>query len=282
MTQENPRSPGTDIRVVHAEEVLLPTSDGVDWEFGYTDVLFERGGDFYSLHIPESDVDTSPDKLRLLLPKATLVPRAYYRARMRHAAHATPASPAARADPGVFVKRSIPLGYNPAAEMQPSFSDADMKLEELAVCEMLRWHPHPNIFRYLGYVTAMDDDGEYISGLCFARLERTLQEVVEEVAGELDIPRILAGIRAGLGHLHALGYAHNDLNPSNIMLDTAGNPVLIDFDACARLGERLKYKKGTDDWYQAEDGKLSKVENDFYGLREIERWLAGERPYILG
>ena len=55
------------------------------------------------------------------------------------------------------------------------------------------------------------------------------------------------GIEAGVRHMHKLGLVHNDLNPSNIMMD-GDNPVIIDCDSCKREGDELGSKAGTDGW----------------------------------
>jgi serine/threonine protein kinase len=46
-------------------------------------------------------------------------------------------------------------------------------------------------------------------------------------------------IRAGARHLHSLGLAHNDLNPTNIAVDGDDDPILLDFGSCRRFGEHL-------------------------------------------
>lgn len=47
------------------------------------------------------------------------------------------------------------------------------------------------------------------------------------------------GIRAGVEHLHSLGFAHNDLNPMNIALDGDDNLIILDFGSCRRFGEQV-------------------------------------------
>lgn len=69
-----------------------------------------------------------------------------------------------------------------------------------------------------------------MTGLCFARYPRTLmQEVNPGGLGKRQLrsvrPRgkdysgVLAGVERGIRHLHGLGWVHNDVNPSNIMVD---------------------------------------------------------------
>jgi serine/threonine protein kinase len=67
--------------------------------------------------------------------------------------------------------------------------------------------------------------------------------------------------------MHKLGLVHNDLNPSNIMMD-GDNPVIIDFDSCKREGDELGSKAGTDGWtLDGQDHAMR--ENDLYSLSKI-------------
>ncbi|KAH7886443.1 hypothetical protein F5I97DRAFT_1282959 [Phlebopus sp. FC_14] len=123
---------------------------------------------------------------------------------------------------------------------------------------------HENIATYYGCIREGD---RYFSGICLKRYKTSLadfmcenakrEEEELEKAGQKPgagkerdrgeglgpISNIIKGVRAGLDHLHGLGYAHNDLTPTNIMIDVVDGrdpvPVLIDFDACGRLGERV-------------------------------------------
>lgn len=83
----------------------------------------------------------------------------------------------------------------------------------------------------------------------------------------------LHGIEDGVEHLHRLGLVHNDLKPSNIMVDGDGaTPVIIDFDSCRREGEKLGLKWGTRGW--AKEGIThANRENDLYGLAKIKEFL---------
>lgn len=44
-------------------------------------------------------------------------------------------------------------------------------------------------------------------------------------------------IEDGVAHLHSLGLAHNDLKPSNVMVDRHGKAVLIYFGGSAEFGK---------------------------------------------
>lgn len=146
-------------------------------------------------------------------------------------------------------------------------------LNEAKVCEVLKQNPHPNIATYRGCVVR---DGR-IRGLCFAKYPLTLAQRMQvdnqSIYAPLDIDTCLQGIKNGVAHLHNLGLIHNDLNPSNIMMD-GDNPVIIDFDSCKQIGEKLGLKAGTIGWAMSELGDIAKLENDEYGIAKLEQWLA--------
>lgn len=78
-----------------------------------------------------------------------------------------------------------------------------------------------------------------------------------------------------------MGLIHNDLNPSNIMMDRWENPVIIDFDSCQRQGAELNLKMGTLGWAM-EGSVYANRQNDFFGLsktREILMEGEGEEEY---
>ena len=79
------------------------------------------------------------------------------------------------------------------------------------------------------------------------------------------------GIRAGVRHLHSLGLAHNDLNPSNVALDGDGNPIILDFGSCKKFGEEL-ISGGTCGWVD-EDYSTSAQHHDEIAMGKIEAWL---------
>lgn len=163
---------------------------------------------------------------------------------------------------------------------QPNYI-ADSILNEVEVCEVLTRNPHPNIVRYLGCQVS----NSRITGICFAKYTRTLMETVNpghymkrqlrSVYGKgEDYYHLLRGIENGIRHLHSLGFVHNDINPSNIMLcnDTA---VIIDFGSCRRQGASLDRVGRTYEWYD-EDVEIAAPQNDFDALDEIRAWLGDE------
>ncbi len=109
------------------------------------------------------------------------------------------------------------------------------------MCKLLVQHPHPNVAEYRGCVV----EDNRIASLCFARYDITLSEKVSSGA-PFDRAACLRGIEDGISHLHRLGLIHNNLNPSNIMVDAGGaNPVFIDFGSCRREMQEMGLKWGT-------------------------------------
>jgi serine/threonine protein kinase len=158
-----------------------------------------------------------------------------------------------------YLKRPSLLYYENTPD-KPDY--AHQILTEVEACEVLRIHPHPNIAQYLGCVVR---DGR-IRGLCFAKYSITLSQMLKDET-PFHRSHCLSGIEAGVRHMHDLGLVHNDLNPSNIMMD-GDNPVIIDFDSCKREGDKLGSKAGTCGWtLDGED--YARRENDLYSLSKI-------------
>jgi serine/threonine protein kinase len=86
----------------------------------------------------------------------------------------------------------------------------------------------------------------------------------------------LGGILEGIRHLHSLGLVHNDITPSNIMLNDDGTLVLIDFDSCRKVGELLCETKAkrTHGWHD-QDVKTASEKNDLDAFSELQTWLFG-------
>ena len=113
--------------------------------------------------------------------------------------------------------------------------------------------------------------------ICLRKYKHSLHDAVQSGA-TLDRNVILSGIAKGLQFLHdTLGLVHNDINPTNIMLDDNGHPVIIDFDSCAKIGEDLDGRKGcTFGWVRKPEPHTSIVANDEYALSLITQYLDGK------
>ncbi|KAK6992534.1 kinase-like domain-containing protein, partial [Favolaschia claudopus] len=183
-------------------------------------------------------------------------------------------------DPLVYIKRPPAILYEPNGK----HTGGKYMLHESVICEVLMKHPHPNICEYFGYVASAVDGR--MEGLCFQRYRQSLWDLIvgdgrdapdvvpdaHYVVLKLTVQGVVEDIKRGIQHLHSLGYAHNDINPSNIMLSTQGQAVIIDFDSCRKVGESLLTgKAGSPDW---SNGSVeSDPASDFYGLEKIEEWL---------
>ncbi|KAI9836916.1 MAG: hypothetical protein M1837_003233 [Sclerophora amabilis] len=148
--------------------------------------------------------------------------------------------------------------------------------EEAEVLELLKQqdhhhHHHPNIVRYHGCTVNRGN----ITGLALERYGVMLQYRYEDVPHDLDIAACINGIRAGVKHLHSLGLAHNDLNPTNIGLDGDDNPIILDFGSCKKFGEE-PLSGGTYGWID-EDYSTSAPRHDESASDKIEAWLIKEK-----
>jgi serine/threonine protein kinase len=84
---------------------------------------------------------------------------------------------------------------------------------------------------------------------------------------QLDI--IISGVKAALDHIHSFGLVHDDINPWNIMVDNAGNPIIIDFDSCVAVGARSR-----GGW--SKSPKVAAFENDTYSFELVTKFVQGE------
>jgi Protein kinase domain len=181
-----------------------------------------------------------------------------------------------------FIKKPQLISYDRICLGSQPTLIAESLLEEATVCELLIKHRHPNIAAYFGCQVS---DGRII-GLCFARYQRTLMQEVNPIGlmkresramrcrNTKDYSGVLAGIESGIRHLHSLGLVHNDINPSNIMLD-GDQAIIIDFGSCRPVGESLQGVGRTYEWYD-EAVQKSVPENDLNALKEICTWLGDD------
>ncbi|KAJ5140270.1 hypothetical protein N7448_003678 [Penicillium atrosanguineum] len=144
-------------------------------------------------------------------------------------------------------------------------------ISEASVLEVLSHHPHPNLVRYHGCRVKRG----YITGLILDKHPHDLLSYVEIGNGKIDRVPFMAALESAIQHLHDLGFAHNDLTPSNILVTEKGMPILIDFEGCQQLGTELKYIRGTKEWIEGEigDHNISAVRHDDFALQKIDAWL---------
>lgn len=81
---------------------------------------------------------------------------------------------------------------------------AETVLHEAGVVEKIRMHGrHKNVCEYRGYL----EKNGLITGLCYQRLEKTLEAAVED-GDPIEMQAVLDGVRRGLEHLHGTGIVH--------------------------------------------------------------------------
>uniref|UniRef100_A0A8D0VKI0 non-specific serine/threonine protein kinase n=1 Tax=Sus scrofa TaxID=9823 RepID=A0A8D0VKI0_PIG len=100
--------------------------------------------------------------------------------------------------------------------------------------DMHRLFHHPNILRLVAYCLR-ERGTKHEAWLLLPFFKRgTLWNEIEKLKDkgnfltEEQILRLLLGICRGLEAIHAKGYAHRDLKPTNILLGDEGQPVLMD------------------------------------------------------
>ncbi|KAH9945507.1 hypothetical protein B0H21DRAFT_744683 [Amylocystis lapponica] len=223
-------------------------------------VLVWSDGDSFLYHkhlSPESLEDPAT-----VLPLAHVVPTTFYRA--IPTPELTPAPEHLLQDTYVKTPSRGIVAYDP--KKPSSTTVADIMLHEAQICEQLARHPHRHICEYRGY----SQKHGLMAGLCFKRYGKNLYDAVRD-GDPLDTESVLEGVQGGIEHIHGLGLVHNDINPSNIVLDDESQPIIIDFDSCCAPGAR-GIKGGTPGWCIETNFNIAKKENDWYGFEKIKRW----------
>ncbi|KAK7954757.1 hypothetical protein PG988_015451 [Apiospora saccharicola] len=110
--------------------------------------------------------------------------------------------------------------------------------------------------------------------------------------------RFIDELESAVGHLHALDWADNDIQPGNVLVtiskgpDVNSNedkaqaraieavsirPVLIDFESARKVGENLGTSRGRNGWIDCDrkDYRTSEVNHDIWALARMREWLNG-------
>lgn len=176
----------------------------------------------------------------------------------------------------LYIKRPRLGNYSVLKEHHVSHLMGEELLEEAHTLEFLSRHPHPNIIKYHG---VRSREG-YLTGLVLDRHARTVEQYIEQRAGPINVDTFMDKLQSAVRHLHDLGWAHNDLNPSNILIKDAKEsgvvaPVVIDFGSARSIGERLGTSRATHGWYDGliENYTTSRAEHDTFALGKIRAWL---------
>lgn len=157
----------------------------------------------------------------------------------------------------------------------------------------LRAVDHPGVVRVL-------DRGEADGRPWFAMTWIDGPDLRQQAAAERSHPpleraertwAVARGLCDALAGVHAAGWLHRDVKPSNVLLAADGRPVLIDFGVAARLGATaddddpptaIGVRVGTAIWAAPEQlaGGATDVRADLYGVGATLYHLAtGQRPF---
>jgi serine/threonine-protein kinase len=122
---------------------------------------------------------------------------------------------------------------------------------------------------------------EFVEGTSVKKMIEEHRKLPLEQAKE-----ILRQSLVGLNHIHRAGIVHNDVKPSNILVDKAGNVKLVDF-GIVQLGEthameRRSFAAGTVEYLSPEviQGSPPSQQSDLYALGvTLYFMLCGKRPF---
>lgn len=111
----------------------------------------------------------------------------------------------------------------------------DMTQREIRLHRQVR---HPRLIRL--WETHVIDDAENpeLDGACVLVMElaeRSLADLLRDGVPVPDAPRLIVEICEGLAHLHATGWIHGDLKPSNVLMMADGSIRLADFGLATEI-----------------------------------------------
>ncbi|KAG4439619.1 hypothetical protein IFR05_004914 [Cadophora sp. M221] len=171
-----------------------------------------------------------------------------------------------------YIKYPALANYYPEPALDGVIPDeiAQALLAEAMIFEILRNSPHPHVLQYEGCIV---HDGRIVA-LALPKLPEALrerlQDTIRPVMTPVEAAKIYEEVSAAVHHIHSLGLAHNDINPSNIMLRDDGTAVVIDFDSCVEEGGKLR-KGGTMGWWL--EGFVSEKRRDIHALGLLKIYL---------
>lgn len=176
--------------------------------------------------------------------------------------------------PDVFIKRPRLALYDVFLQHKVVHLLPQGLAEEAEALEAITGHPHPNIVGYHGCHVRRG----YITGLVLDRHPHELKGYLRTGGVIQDKERFMESLESAVHHVHSLGWAHNDINPTNILIAEDGRPVLIDFGSTKRVGAKLSTIRGTAGWIDCEmkDYTTSETRHDTSALDKIRSWL--EKP----
>ncbi|KAL6808446.1 kinase-like domain-containing protein [Trichoderma camerunense] len=154
--------------------------------------------------------------------------------------------------PGIYIKRPQVKQYDNFVKYKVLHLLRDGLVEEAEIMEVLRSQPHPNIVGSHGCHVRRG----YITGLVLDRHPYDLNGFLKS------------------GQTIQDKEAHNDLNPSNVLVAEDGRPILIDFGSSRRIGERLSTSRVPSIDCEIKDYTTSETHHDTFALDKICNWLS--------
>ena len=147
------------------------------------------------------------------------------------------------------------------------------------ICEIHKLYSHPNIAQYLGFQV----QNRQITGICYRKeIDILMQRVSPKSRMKQKFKynnqflkngnSCLYGVEMGIRHLRSLSLVHNDINPSNVLIDEdidEYTSVTIDLDSCRPVGEGLERVGQTFELYD-ESIQLSLLSNDWMDCTRFE------------
>ncbi|KAJ4311731.1 hypothetical protein N0V84_010297 [Fusarium piperis] len=252
---DNGYGPEPKLEIIEQSEAFAGKADNL--VFHHTQLILKRGNDHFCAILKERvfkseqrDIDSLD-----LVP----IPREHFCPLFKQGLTVAP-----EPSSDIYVKRHCLVHWDPSDPNPETYGD--LLVQEAEICEILSKHPHPNVVRYFGCLV----EDNRITGLCLGKCTSKLSDKLADATPD-ERKMYCEGIEKGVAHLHQLGLIHNDLNPSNIMMD-GDTPIIIDFDSCRPNGEKLGEKQGTLGW-DIEDAEFATPENDFYSLEKIKQYI---------
>ena len=169
----------------------------------------------------------------------------------------------------VYRAHDLELGQPVALKLLTALrSDQRARKRLRTEVRLARQVSHPHVCRVYDIGEANGElylSMEYVDGEDLAALLKRIGRL--PVHKGLDIARKLC---AGLAVAHAAGVLHRDLKPGNIMLDTHGEPRILDFGLAAVEGQLdpAEVRSGTAAYMAPEqlEGREASVRSDIYAL----------------
>ncbi|KAH6957514.1 kinase-like domain-containing protein [Ilyonectria sp. MPI-CAGE-AT-0026] len=178
----------------------------------------------------------------------------------------------------VFIKRPCMELYDIFSAHKVVHLLAEGLVEEAEALEVLRSQPHPHIVGYHGCRVKRG----HITGLVLDRHPHELHNYIRSGHAIQDKEQFMEMVESAIHHVHSLGWAHNDLNPTNILMTEDGKPILVDFGSAHRIGEKLTTSRASKGWIDGGIGEYttSETQHDISALSKIRVWL--ENPKFEG